>query len=436
MGLTISQQEKMLEIISIIKSGAKRVVIKGSAGVGKTFMTNELIRVLKTVLYSYGAIYVNAPTHKALAVLKTKIEEKPYIHFQTVHSSLQLKRVIDYSNGSTYYKKGPDNPSRPPYKAAQCVILDECSMIGRDILTYIDEYPNLTFIFIGDDKQINPVNEPESIVFKMGYPTVELTEIIRQGAGNPIIDLSRNLDRIWSKVPCLTEEGTGYFFDNNRQVIVEKLAEVNGTDDIKYLSWTNLDVNKMNQDVRIRLYGNPHKIELGESLIFASPYGDYKNNEEIKVEELVIKPKKMIIPTPETILDFNDGVASVRKITKGGVEVESYNTADIECYHINDEVIVLHEKYEQDFKSICKKLKSDCVSGFIKWPVYYWFLEQFADMTYNHAITVHKSQGSTYQRAILNVGNINLNKNRAEKTRLFYTAVTRAANKVALFNVK
>lgn len=43
-------------------------------------------------------------------------------------------------------------------------------------------------------------------------------------------------------------------------------------------------------------------------------------------------------------------------------------------------------------------------------------------------------QGSTYKQAIVNVKNINLNKNKTEKERLFYTAVTRAAQLLILYN--
>lgn len=44
-------------------------------------------------------------------------------------------------------------------------------------------------------------------------------------------------------------------------------------------------------------------------------------------------------------------------------------------------------------------------------------------------------QGSTYKEAIINVGNLNLNKNAEEKQRLFYTAVTRASDLLVLSNV-
>lgn len=45
-------------------------------------------------------------------------------------------------------------------------------------------------------------------------------------------------------------------------------------------------------------------------------------------------------------------------------------------------------------------------------------------------------QGSTYKQAVVNVGNLNYNKNASEKERLFYTAVTRASDLLILGNVK
>lgn len=45
-------------------------------------------------------------------------------------------------------------------------------------------------------------------------------------------------------------------------------------------------------------------------------------------------------------------------------------------------------------------------------------------------------QGSTYKETIINIGNIQFNKNAAEKQRLLYTAITRASNLVILNNVK
>src|SRR5690606_20247309 len=102
----------------------------------------------------------------------------------------------------------------------------------------------------------------------------ELTEIIRQGAGNPIIDLSRDLDLMWFREPHLVD-GKGYVFNNDRHQIIENLAEVNGSDELKYIAWTNPDIDSVNKQVRERVYTQPNRIELGESIIFKEPYEEY-----------------------------------------------------------------------------------------------------------------------------------------------------------------
>ena len=167
-----------------------------------------------------------------------------------------------------------------------------------------------------DNKQLNPVGETDSPVFLgrpvivdkdtydvvpekfdymrkynnfdavfIKYPEVELTEIVRQKGGNPIIDLSRDLKSIKNKIDNRNDIG-GYIYTQDRDKIIESLAAVNGTDALKYLAWSNKDVDLMNMEVRRRIYGTPAKIELGETIVFDEPYDDYYTNQEVKVEKL------------------------------------------------------------------------------------------------------------------------------------------------------
>ena len=57
------------------------------------------------------------------------------------------------------------------------------------------------------------------------------------------------------------------------------------------------------------------------------------------------------------------------------------------------------------------------------------------DLDYGFSLTSHKSQGSTYKQAIINIKNIEMNPNKKEKKRLLYTAITRASDLVILYNV-
>lgn len=435
MGLTNHQEEKLNEGLDILIKG-NRLLIKGSAGVGKTFMVNELVKKIPV----FGKeIYCSAPTNKAVKVLKDKVDELPKLQFITTHSSLKLKRVIDFKTGDISFKPSFDK-KYPPLKNVGLFIVDESSMLNSELLDYIEEYAtkyNVKVIFIGDEKQLNPVGEEVSPVFVSDYPEIELTEIIRQGEGNPIIDLSRNLNIIGvgdSKFNMNFEgHKLGYLYSNDKEQVIETLAAVNGTDDLKYLAWTNKEVDLMNFLVRRRIYGSPKKIELGETLVFNAPYAEtYFTNEEIKVNSLEVRTKefkyvmnKMGSITPELGKDPYFGNINLKYYSINYAKVDN---------EIVDKIIVIHEDSEKDYERLVKILKNKAKFHDIDWKDFYNFIEKFADLKYNHAITVHKSQGSTYKQAIVNVKNLNMNRNNFEKNKLQYTAITRASELLILYN--
>ena len=438
MALTEHQGLKLNESLNILAT-SKRLRIRGSAGVGKTFMVDTLIDILSKNIKSYEHIYCSAPTNKAVSVLKGKVKKYDRLQFITTHAALKLKRNIDFKTGNISFKPSFDN-KYPPLKNVKLFIIDEASMVNDELLDYIEEHStknNCTVIFIGDSKQLNPVNEEESPVFIRNYPEVELTEIVRQKGGNPIIDLSRNLSLINSRQEQRTDVG-GYIYSNDEDKVVETLAEVNGTDQLKYLAYTNAEVNTINKKVREKIYGKPNKIEEKETLVFNAPYKeDYFTNQELLVESVMILDNSFSF--------LNNRVGPDDDLNN---EDSKHRIINLKCYSINPvyieeskfsrggwhhKIIIVHENSEKDFENLDKLLKQKAKTADIGWKDYFEFFEQFADLTYNHAITVHKSQGSTYQKVIVNIKNININKNEKEKQRLLYTAVTRASELLILY---
>ena len=79
------------------------------------------------------------------------------------------------------------------------------------------------------------------------------------------------------------------------------------------------------------------------------------------------------------------------------------------------------------------------------WEQYYDNRKSFAWVDYAYAMTVHKSQGSTFKNVFLDVGDILANRTEnvinlygvnarvREKNQLLYVAMTRAANRVFVF---
>jgi len=409
------------------------VVLEGSAGVGKTFVVNYILQ--QFFKSNNGKKICSAPTNKAVLIIKDKIDKDiQNVEFSTIHSVLKMRKVTDRKNGNISFKSF-ENSKYPILKNVKLIVIDEASMINQSILNDIEYYAekqDTKVLFVGDDKQLNPVNEENSPVFHQDYPTNTLTEIIRQGEGNPIIDISRNIKNVWSKKDNLINDNIGYLYSYNISHIIERLAEVNGNNDLKYLAWTNKEVNKINSLVRKKIYGNPNDVEKEETLIFDTPYMSdnnkiaYYTNEEIFVKEL------------RTIsIDFSYPVMS-NNIT-GEFESEKIN---LQVYCINPGeknirkgVVVLHENSKKAFYKMRNKMYKNASSRILEWVDYHKCVGMFAKTKYNHAITVHKSQGSTYKKVVLNVGDMNMNRNGIEKQRLFYTSITRASEMLILYNV-
>ena len=447
---TEHQNEKLQECLKILKK-SQRLLIKGSAGVGKTTLVRFLLSHLK------GKIVFSAPTHTAVGVIQQGIGKVDNATFATIHSVLQYKRIIDPNTGEKTFAPSP-NPRYPPLKNVNFLIVDEASMIGVDMLKHIEDLTPAycKVIFLGDDKQIFPVGEPfksvflgkpsftqkpllpESLVIKEhptnpkyfvgfdAYPEVELTEIVRQGQGNPIISLSRNLSSIQEYKADLTEDKKGYFYTQNETKILEELSKVNGSTALKYLAWTNQTVDRINSLVRSHLYGKPAKVEKEEYIIFDEPYREtYVTNEFLKVEDLVVKDLPFVVT-------YEDN-----KMMNGIITQEE----TLRVYIINPIVIgeknsepeykgvyIIHEDSETKYKSIVAKLKANAKAKLVSFVEMYNFEGLFAQFKYAHAITIHKSQGQSFDSVIVNYKDVCKNKNIEERESLLYTAVTRPRN--------
>lgn len=442
--LTTHQQEKGDETLKQLSLN-RFVVLEGSAGVGKTFLANFIISEFSKI--RRGLIYCSAPTNKAVAVLRGKVKQLSDLEFITTHSALRMRKKVDRKTGKVSFQSYANN-KYPILAGVKLLVIDEASMLNTIMLDSIEKHAALQHVkvlFIGDNKQLNPVGEDNSPVFERDYPTVTLTEIIRQGEGSPIIELSRNIPSIWQpRREPIGWNGSGDVRDNRNDVggyiyskdfsrIVDTLAWVNGTDDLKYLAWTNKDVDNVNNIVRNKIYGRPDRVQQGETLIFDTPYlniaGEvvYYTNEEVKAEEVFVKTQSYYYPIKSNV------VTGERKENK--IVLTTYCVNPDEYAGLKDGVLVLHESSDVGFQKIVKEMTEKCYARDLEWKDYFEFIEQFAKIKYNHAITVHKSQGSTYNKVIINVKNLSFNKKTEERQRLFYTGITRASELLILYNV-
>lgn len=384
------EQEQALEFLrSTDSSYTSLSLLSGSAGTGKTTVVCEYARTRNR------PVILTAPTHKAVKVLHSKLADKVSrrTEFMTLHSFLGIKRNLNYKTGLVEFV-----PDKYANLRSNCtVIIDEASMISTDLLTYVKESAgryNNRFIFVGDHKQLNPVGEEISPVFDLEIPEVRLNTILRQAEENDNIWLSNNLKHL------LTREDGKNFRWGNLEDAYELLVDSNGTDKAKFITWTNDTITKINKEVRKRIYEDPAEFELGEIILFKEQYESkdsmnvYINNHEVEVTK---------------------------------IEEDICNIYGYDIFYINNDIRILKNKDKHRFKKDLADLSRKCVLREENWTTFYKMKETYAQIQYNHAITVHKSQGSTYGTGIVNISEMLRNPNLEEKRRMIYTALTRTS---------
>lgn len=128
----------------------KRVVLKGSAGTGKTFLTDYIVKHFANQKgrWDDSKVWVTAPTNKALSILQKKIGTHRNIQFSTTHSALKLKRYIYPKENKVIFKPPKKNFGDPPFNKCTLAIVDECSMLNTSLIQFLDKF-SFPILFVG-----------------------------------------------------------------------------------------------------------------------------------------------------------------------------------------------------------------------------------------------------------------------------------------------
>tara|TARA_R110000868_G_scaffold8307_3_gene43386 strand:- start:6407 stop:7405 length:999 start_codon:yes stop_codon:yes gene_type:complete len=306
-----------------------------------------------------------------------------------------------------------------------------------------------------DPAQIPPVNRIDSIPFKTNhkysFKTVELTEIMRQKKGHPIIDLSfqiRNNLNKYQPIPFLqtnlNKDGHGIVYIDNKtdrstiKPLLEKYFKSdeydNNLDYMKVIAWKNKTVQYINLLVREIKYGKnlPRFVE-GECLIVLKPVF-----EEKEVYEGFNKWRIILNTSEEIVVNSIDQDTVTLKegsykltIRMYVLTVETYNQAFLDRLNYNT-LNVIHETSEEDYKKLLHSARLFALKSKQSkdWVTYFNILKWSANVAYNYAITAHKSQGSTYKNVLILEDDLDANRKVFERNRIKYTAYSRVTDKL------
>lgn len=452
--------------VPVAKTWFKKLLI-GYAGTGKTTTVAAIVETLKL---DYGAnIVLSAPTHKAVRVAKKKSGISG-VEFSTLQRVLGVKAKPNYNTGEMEFEPYYNAPTSLGKKTM--LIIDEVSMVNQNLYDYLmtsqTEFP---ILFVGDSVQIPPVSDgkkktlSDSAVFipsireRDNIQVLELTQVRRQAAGNPIIALATDIRNTYKSVIAKSvyinaavrkEDGTGISTSSgtgagnyDKELIKSwftSLEYKENPDFCRVIAYRNATVTSFNKEIRKILFGEEKAAEpysIGERLVFEEPYGKpdawgrrqilFQNSDEVEV--VAVKPITLALRKP---------VLGVKAVTTQTVNLPGLL---LTLRYENDEGEMEEEEakvplVKEDMDALLKEVEAIAKTCYDKalrkdmWKAYFALNESVGFVNYAYAITAHKSQGSTYNNAFVVQWDIDVNFRNEEKNRIMYVAVTRASQRL------
>ncbi len=353
------------------------IAISGYPGTGKTLLIGAFVQLFEKNNFTYKLL---SPTGIA-AKLLSSVTNRPA---STIHRALG------------YNKDGSFTFNRFNKLYADAIIIDEMSMVDSStfhlLISSLDS--KCRIILVGDENQLPSVGNGS--VFKQilssNIPNVKLTDIYRQDKGNDVIKVARDI---------LDSNPVDLEFNPNSNFLFINTDKDSIMDELKNLSSTLFQKQKNFQ-------------------IIAPVYDG-----DVGVKSINNNLRPILNPL------YND---NTRKYKGNGEDI-----------YEGDRVMVIKNSYDHNIyngdvgKVISIDTKSDCISV----KVFNWFDEknnQFINKIIDfkleearlmlrlaYAVTVHRSQGQSYDFVILPMTN---DYSHMLYKNLVYTALTRVRKKV------
>ena len=539
--MSSTNKEKSDAIKSInefIESEEKLFILKGKAGTGKTTI---ITKIFSNPIYSEKKIVMSAPTNKAVAVLQNMLRDTfENIEFRTIHKLCKIKRKINNDGVQSFNLNECPKSQRNSIYSYDIIIIDESSMISMEIfilLVNLSKKIKGKIIFVGDDSQLPPINEPFSKIFDPSFnyniKSLTLNNIERyknnilkfslrlieslnndkpisiKGLKSPEFIISKD-DKEWLKeyvknidldniVLAYTNRRCDeinyyvrkkYFPDSKDEYIKNEIivfnnfynSPVNNTKFYTSYKCRILDLNK--EKYIIQPFNKDYILDLKQDTIIEHKIKKYTENTENteilcpicyenKVDDVLETEckhkfcekciRQWLVKNnccPFCRMDLSDGKIVFSEDKKLTMLLEKfmefvnnleYNIWKIKISSENSYIYVINRNNSNKFKNdmelinksiieiknhilaVKKRLKID--NSFLitrLWEYYYYNIKDiFADISYGYCLTVHKSQGSTYNYAFIDTKNIlDSPKKFRQHLKCLYTASTRASKKI------
>ncbi|MBF1637419.1 MAG: AAA family ATPase [Prevotella sp.] len=422
------------------------MILRGSAGTGKTSLASVIVRTLLDLKYKISLL---APTGRAAKVFSLNSGQPA----ATIHRSIYRERTFAGLDGKF-------NLNANLYRN-RLFLIDEASMISLtsvnstfgsgclldDLIQFVYNERNCRMLLIGDKAQLPPVGEAESpalradVLAAYGLKVYEcdLNEVLRQSQDSGILYNATIIRQMITHdqataLPKIRFKGFADISIVPGDELIESLstsyAEV-GIDETMVITRSNKRANIFNQGIRNMVLGREEELTTGDMLMVV------KN----KYKEKQAEGLSFIANGDRAI------VRSVRNVR----ELYGFRFADVSLSfpdydNTEEDMIVIldtltteapaltHEQNEQLFQQVLADyadvpLKSDRMKK-IREDDYYNALQ----VKFGYAITCHKAQGGQWAHIYLDQGYMTDEMLTPDYIHWLYTAFTRATEHLYLVN--
>lgn len=333
--------------------------------------------MITEVLNNNLSCCVLAPTNKSLEVIRNKYNKDDIEFFTIAQFLCKIKKYNKKGELTFRIGKGKEYLSR----IYDVIFIDECSMIEEDDYCCFEDIintHNTKIVYIGDNCQLPPVNNKESIIFKDVENIIELRRIIRAN-NDDIKTVNKRFRNILLKKRQLDIEDDWLHRDKANVYFTEKRTDFldciknNMNGDCKILAYTNKKVSHYNKLARELLFGkNVQMFAKGEKIVFNNHYivkGEkYYSNQEVTIDDIMITRKQ----------HSNGKIYKVYKLIIGNSEIYRVHSQDEKDYCAN-------------FDQLYRELKSNSLTTEKDWENFYdskyYFLPP---IDYSYSLTVHR----------------------------------------------
>jgi hypothetical protein len=394
--------------------------LSGSAGMGKTYLLGHLPDSFK------GRVVFTAPTNKAVRALKSAISTPSYSpEFRTIFSLLGLTLQ---PSGEVKVLTAPEDPI--DLSAYRLIIVDEASMVSsvlmKEILSVVKLY-RIRVLFIGDPAQLPPVGEASSPIWSLDLPpgaSFALSKVMRHD--NAILDLATaTRKQIGHPAPCLDlkpfefavsfrpkDGGVIKFTPSEFALSIKEscaLGHFSTPTGAKVIAWRNVTVDLWNRVIRSHLWGAEATTPWlpGDRVVFVSPAKDLQNEAMAATDDEGIVNSSTILQHP---------LYPELRVYQISITLDDNRRAS---------ALVLHPSSIPTYNDMLNALSSEAKARPRLWKKFWEFKEAFHQLRHAYALTAHRAQGSTYDRAYVCFQDILLNRDRQEAFKCFYVAATR-----------